>query len=394
MARRDEPYRQRNRATLLVTGAAYFERMEVLIDGARRSVHLQVYIFADDTTGSRMAAALMRAAQRGVQVFLLADGYASHDLPDTLISRLRASGVHFRWFQPLWLSRRFYFGRRLHHKVLVVDHRAALVSGRNIADRYNDLEGQPAWLDVALEVEGEVVLDLSRSCCRVWNGWVDRDHRVIAVPPTDAECAELSMNWPEDRACSIRMRFNDRLYGHAQITVSYMAMFREARSEIQLMASYFVPSGALKRAMAGAARRGVHITVIMAGRSDVWIAKLAERWLYAWLLRMGVQVYEYEKAMLHAKVAVCDGAWCTLGSFNLNDLSNYTTLELNLDVADAPLAAGVRAVMDRTAREDCRRITAADLRHAGPLDRFAQWCAYRALRLLHRVFTFYYRRER
>jgi cardiolipin synthase len=171
-------------------------------------------------------------------------------------------------------------------------------------------------------------------------------------------------------------------------------MFHEARSEIQLMASYFVPSGALKRAMDGAARRGVPITVIMAGRSDVWIAKLAERWLYGWLLQMGVQVYEYEKAVLHAKVAVRDGAWCTLGSFNLNDLSNYTTLEVNLDVADAPLAGGVRTVMERTAREDCRRITAADLRHAGPLDRFAQWCAYRALRLLHRVFTFYYRRER
>lgn len=394
MAWRDAHYWLHNRATLLVTGAAYFERMEALIDGARESVHLHVYIFANDATGSRIGAALVRAAQRGVHVFLLADGYASQDLSAGLIDGLRAAGGHFRWFEPLLRSRRFYIGRRLHHKVLVVDHRQALVSGRNIADRYTDIDGQPAWFDMAMEVEGEVALDLSRLCYRVWNGGFRSKRRVRAVPPTDAEWAALAQSWPSNWQCAIRVRFNDWLYGHTQITNSYVTMFREARTEIQLMASYFVPGGVLKRAMASAARRGVRITVINAGRSDVWIAKPAERWLYAWLLRMGVEVYEYNRSVLHAKVAVRDGEWYTLGSFNLNDLSTYTTLEMNLDVDDTRLATNLQATLERIAQKDCRRITTADLRLTGALDRLGQWCAYRALCLLNRILTFYYQPER
>lgn len=393
MSRRDASYGPHNRATLLATGAVYFERMEALIDAARTSVHLQVYIFANDATGARIGAALVRAAQRGVQVFLLADGYASQDLSSVLVERLRAAGGHFRWFQPLLRSRRFYIGRRMHHKVLVVDHRHALVSGRNIADRYTDLDGQPAWYDMAVEVEGEAALDLARLCCQVWNGRMPRTRRVRALPPTEEDRNSLVQRWPIDVRCLVRVRFNDWLLGHAQITNSYAQMFRDARAEVHLMASYFVPGRVLKKAMARAVQRGVRLRVILTGRSDVWIAKPAERWLYAWLLRRGAEVYEYQKSVLHAKVAVRDAEWTTLGSFNLNDLSSFTTLEVNLDVADAPLSTSIRSDLDRTVREDCRRITTEDLRRTGMLGRLGQWCAYRALRLLHGLLTFYYIRQ-
>ncbi len=378
---------------LLDTGTAYFERMEALIDAAQSSVHLQVYIFANDATGTRIGAALVRAAQRGVQVFLLTDGYASQDLSEALVEELRAAGGHFRWFEPLLRSRRFYIGRRLHQKVLVVDHRRALVSGRNVADRYNDIEGRPAWLDMALEVEGEVALDLARSCCRVWNGTLPLARRTRAVPPTEAECAVLQQAWPTTGHCPMRVRYNDWLLGHAQITTSYLEMFREARTEIHLMASYFVPGRALKNAMAAATRRGVRITVINAGRSDVWLAKPAERWLYAWLLRRGVRVFEYQKAVLHAKVAVRDGEWLTLGSFNLNDLSAFTTLEVNLDLHDVRVAGGLQQDLVRIAREDCRRISTEEERRTGLLAKLGQWSAYQALRLMHGLLTFYYHRR-
>lgn len=395
MAPRDTgSYTQHNRATVLVTGTEYFARMEALIDGARGNVHLQVYIFADDATGGRIGNALVRAAQRGVQVFLLVDGYASQDISAGLVERLRVAGGNFRWFQPLMSSRRFYIGRRMHHKVLVVDHRHALVSGRNIAHRYTDTDGRPAWYDMALDVEGEVAMDLARLCCSVWNGTIPRAQRKRAVPPTDEDRLALLRHWPEGERCAVRVRFNDWLFGHAQITASYMEMFREARTEIHLMASYFVPGRKLKRAMAAAAHRGVRVRVIIAGRSDVWIAKPAERWLYAWLLRNGIEVFEYQKSVLHAKVAVRDGEWATVGSFNLNDLSAYTTLEVNLDVYDPRLAGRIHEGLQRMAPEDRRHITDLDERRIGMLDKLGRWLAYRTLRLMHGLLTFYYRQGR
>ena len=386
-------YTRHNRARVVQGGGAYFDRMEALIDAAQRIVHLQVYIFGNDATGERIGAALVRAAQRGVKVFLIADGFASRGISPELVKALRDAGGHFRWFEPLFRSRRFYIGRRMHHKVLVVDHRHGLVSGRNIADRYNDIDGQPAWFDMALEVEGEVALDLARLCCTVWNGTLRRSRRYHASPPSDEERAAVLRDRPEDEHCAIRVRYNDWLLGRSQVAASYLEMFREARTEVLLMASYFVPGRALKRALAQALRRGVRITVITTGPSDVWLSKPAERWLYAWLLRKGAAVHEYQKSIMHAKVATRDGAWSTLGSFNLNDLSVFTTLEVNLDVDDARIVGDLHAELKRIAHEDCKQITEADQRRTRAISRLGQWSAYQALRLTNGLLTFYYRRE-
>ena len=384
----------RNRVALLTTGGAYFQRMEALIDGARHSIHLQVYIMADDATGARIGAALVRAAGRGVRVHVLADGYASRDVAPALIEGLRAAGGHFEWFEPLWRSSKFYIGRRLHHKVLVVDHRFALVSGRNIADRYNDSEGQPAWYDVALDVEGEAAVDLEQLCCMLWNGNAARVRRARAVPPTPEEARVLFGDWPADVHCIVRVRYNDWLRGHSEITDGYATMFRAAQKEIRIVSSYFVPGRHFKRMLAGAARRGVRVVVVTGGRSDIWIAKPAERWLYAWLLRRGIEVYEYQGPVLHAKVAARDGAWCTVGSFNINDLSTYTTLEVNLDVEDAKVARLLEQEIDRIGVNEPSRITQVDERRVGPFTRLVRWVAYRTVRLMHVLLTWYYQRER
>lgn len=387
-------YTVHNRARVIISGAEYFDRMESLIDGARNVLHLQVYIFADDATGRRIGSALLRAAQRGVQVFLIVDGYASRTISPDLVEALGAAGAHFRWFEPLFRSRRFYIGRRLHEKMLTVDHRHGLVSGRNVADRYNSIGDEPAWHDVALEVEGEVVLDMSRLCCRVWNASARSARRARAVPPTEQERAALLRAMPADARCAIRVRYNDWLLGRSEIAASYLELFREAKHEVLLMESYFVPRRALKWALASALRRGVRVIVVTAGETDVWISKPAERWLYAWLLRKGAVLYEYQKSILHAKVAVRDGEWATMGSFNVNDLSAFTTLEVNLDVDDARLVSGLRSAEERMLQQDCRRISAADLRRTSLPARFGQWLAYQALRLTNGLLTFYYRRER
>ena len=163
-----DKFSQQNIVSLVRGGAPFFVRLSALIDKAEHSIHLQTYVFAADTTGNTVAQALMAAAKRGVSVYLMADGYASGSLPKTFIQKLEDAGVHFRFFEPLFRGQDFYFGRRLHHKVFVADAKYALISGSNIADRYNDLPGQPAWYDMAVLVEGDSVLELYDICQKIW----------------------------------------------------------------------------------------------------------------------------------------------------------------------------------------------------------------------------------
>src|SRR5690606_35735037 len=138
-------FSQNNSVRLVHSGREFFDLLEKLIDKATHSVHLHTYIFGDDETGHRVAEALKRAAGRKVAVFMLIDGYASRSLPAEFVQELKDAGISFRFFKPLFKSRSLYFGRRLHHKVIVIDGINALVGGINIADRYNDTAEGKAW---------------------------------------------------------------------------------------------------------------------------------------------------------------------------------------------------------------------------------------------------------
>ena len=162
-------YTYNNKVKLIRGGADYFAALTELVNKATRSIHLQIYIIDDDETGQQVAHLLMEAAKRGVAVYLLADGFASKNLPETFITQLQSAGVHFRFFEPLLKSEHFYFGRRLHHKILVTDAWYSLVGGVNISNRYNDTDGHPAWLDWALLTEGPASVELFKVCIQVWS---------------------------------------------------------------------------------------------------------------------------------------------------------------------------------------------------------------------------------
>src|SRR3984957_5632488 len=152
MAKRRTPrllagYTPHNKVRLVHGGADYFTTLVQLIDQAKIAIHLQTYIFDGDETGKRISAALLRAAARGIKIFILLDGYASQHLPREIIAEWKAAGIRFRWFWPLFKSRHFYLGRRMHHKVVVADASFGMAGGVNISDRYNDVGGQKAWLD-------------------------------------------------------------------------------------------------------------------------------------------------------------------------------------------------------------------------------------------------------
>lgn len=377
-----------NRVQLIRGGKTYFDLLLQMISGAKESIHLQTYIYDDDETGMAVADALKAAARRYVQVYLVADGYASQVMSQSFINELRAAGVHFRFFEPLFKSKYFYLGRRLHHKMAVVDTRYALVGGINITNRYNDMPGKPAWLDYALYVEGETARELCVLCWKTWKGYP------VNMGITPCEEKQLSFEIPAEERSDVRMRRNDWVRRKNQISKTYLEMLRNSKSQVTILCSYFIPGNVMRRNMVQAVNRGVKVKVIAAGPSDVMLAKHAERWLYDWLLRKGIELYEYRKNILHGKIAVADDEWITIGSYNINDISAYASIELNLDVRNPVFAKEVRHELEEIIANDC--ILISPQQHTSTKNIFVQfirWFSYHFISAAFNLFTFYFKQR-
>ncbi len=369
-------------------GKEYFSLLLRLVEQSVRFIQLQTYIFDEDETGIQLANSLKAAAERGVEVYLLVDGYASQSLSKKFIAELRQAGIHFRFFEPLLKSRHFYFGRRMHHKIFVSDAAYALVGGINISNRYNDMPGTPAWLDFAYYTEGNTAKELCVLCWKTWNGFSTN----TGVAPCEKNCFCLTGTAAENRF--VRLRRNDWVRSKNEISRTYQHMFRQAHTSITIMCSYFLPGNSIRRLLGKAARRGVKIKVVTAGLSDVMLAKHAERWLYDWLLRNKIEVYEYQPSVLHAKLAICDGHWFTIGSYNLNKISAYASIELNLDVHRTGMAKATDKMIAEIIRHDCRPITMeGHLRSKNPFIQFVRWCSYQLIGIIIHLLTFYYKQR-
>lgn len=377
-----------NRAQLIQGGAEYFDLLVRLIKDAKETIHLQSYIYADDKTGWLIANALKTASKRNVKVYLLVDGYASQALSKLFIREMREAGIQFRFFNPLFKSRYFYFGRRVHHKVAVVDMKYALVGGINIADRYNDLPGKPAWLDFALYAEGEIARQLCILCWKTWKGYSPN------MGLTACEEKESYFDIPAGDQMEVRMRRNDWVRHKNEVSATYIEMLHNAKKEVIIVCSYFLPGKVIRRQMVNAIKRGVSVKVIVAGRSDIMTAKYAERWLYDWLLRNGIELYEYQQNILHAKLAVCDNILMTIGSYNINDISTYASIELNLDVRNPVFVQQVRLTIQGIIEKHCIRITQEQhFKTKNVLKQFVRWVSYEFIRVMFYLFTFYFKRR-
>ena len=379
-------YSLHNTIKLVPGGAGYFDLLENMISAAKHSIHLQVYIFDEDETGKRIAALLIAAAARGVKVYVLLDGYASKNLSKEFTDNLLNAGIHFRMFEPIFKSKGFYFGRRLHHKVVVTDAFHCLVAGLNISDRYNDTTEARAWLDWALYAEGAVAEALARVCIRRFKA---------RIPIKDTEVDETPLKvYATDKECDVRVRINDWVDRKREITNSYLEMFKTATSHVTIMSPYFLPGELMRRRIQQAVKRGVKIKVIQAGISDIALSKYAERYLYRWLFKNKVQIFEYQKTVLHGKIAVCDGRWMTIGSYNLNNLSAYASIELNLDVDSAAFARKTERRLQEIVETECVEITeAAYDKGTSVLEHVLQKMAYNALRVILFLFTFYFKQR-
>ncbi len=382
-------YTYPNSVKLIKGGRDYFDTLLHLINSAGKIIHLQTYIYENDETGNLIGNALKDAVIRGVQVYLVIDGYASQSLDDEFIADLRNAGVHFKFFEPLFRSRSFYFGRRLHHKVIVTDDRFSLVGGINISNRYNDMKGEKAWLDFAILTEGPVSQELAVLCCKTWNGFLKSNRKYKPIPH------HYEFTVEEETLAEVRMRRNDWVKNKNEISKTYLELFRSAKEEIIILCAYFIPGNAIRRSMVQAIKRGVKVKVIMTGMSDVKVAKNAERYMYAWLLRHKIEIYEYQENILHGKVAVSDQRFVTMGSYNINDISAFASIELNLDIRNELYGRAVHRTLNHVLQHECLHIDDANyLAKLNPVRKFISWISYQFVRIVFYLFTFYFRQEK
>ncbi len=376
-----------NKPTLIRGGEPYFSILTKLIEQSEKSIQFQVYIFEEDETGNAVADKLIDARKRNVEVQLLLDGYASRTLSSSFKDRLRNAGIQLRFFNPIFKSEKFYFGRRLHHKIVVCDGIYALVGGINISNRYNDMPDAAAWLDWAILIEGDIAYELHKLCNNFYAKWnnkfIQLDKKSIATK------IDNSLH------CPMRIRRNDWVMNKNEISATYVEMLRNTQDEIIIMSSYFLPSNFIRASMVAAIKRGVTIKLILASTSDIGIAKYAEKYLYAWALRQGIIIHEYKHNVLHGKIAVCDERIVTIGSYNINDISALASIELNIDVEEKNFASKTKEELNSIIEKDCIRIDPKGFYASqGLVQKLLQWTAYRTFRVVFKLFTFYFSKQR
>jgi cardiolipin synthase len=211
---------------------------------------------------------------------------------------------------------------------------------------------------------------------------------------TPCEKKEITFDFPEAEKSKVRMRRNDWVRNKKQISASYLEILRTAKSNVTILCSYFLPGQILKKSMVKAIKRGVKIKVVLAGLSDVKVAKNAERYIYDWLLRNKIDVYEYQGNVLHGKVAVCDNQWLTIGSYNVNNISAYASIELNLDVYNPLFATNVEEIIDQIIKEKSVQITEERLaRTRNIFKQMVRWASYGFIKVCFYLFTFYFRHK-
>jgi cardiolipin synthase A/B len=366
-------YTYHNHVELIRGGKDFFSLLMKLIDEAQSSIYFQIYIFDEDETGKTVAASLCAAAKRGVHVNLLVDGYASQNLSDSFVQSFKETGVQFRWFNSFIKNNRNYLGRRLHHKVIVIDDQRAFVCGLNISNRYNDTAESKAWLDWAVYTEGETASVLSKICQR--RAKVSPENSPTKIPTVNGSCA-------------VKVNVNDWVNLQSAITRSYRQMMQQATTHVIIMSPYFLPGTTFRKLMRKAAKRGVTIQLILTGISDIPLAKYAERHLYHWMLKHSIQIFEYKRTVLHGKLATCDGEWTTVGSYNINNLSAYASIELNLEIKDKSFAIKTKERLEQIIEADCTPITLAEYQHETNIGkRFLQYISYLILRFMLLIFT-------
>ena len=372
--------REGNHISLLETGDEFFPSLEAAIDHATREVHIETYIFADDAIGRRIAQTIARAAQRGVVARVLIDGYGSNHLAPALSAVLLAAGVQILIYRPS--PKRFSLYRdhlrRLHRKLVVIDGRLAFCGGINLKDDRDNAGTDPPRYDFSVKVEGPLVGDMHRAARRLWlmtelRNLTHSGHSRMrrSLPPPALPNGQLAQFLTRDNWLN-RRRIED----------AYVVAVQSAAREIVIANAYFLPGRRIRHALLAAASRGVRVRLLLQGRPDHLLIYYATQALYVSLIKGGIEIFEYSPAHLHAKVAVVDDHWATVGSSNIDPFSLWLCREANVIVHDLTLVETLRKSLALAIAERSQPITLDITNHRSCYERLRAWAIYRLGRFL------------
>ncbi len=368
-----------NRITLLRNGSEYFPALESAIDRAQHEVHLETYIFEYDATGIRISEALKRAARRGVTVRLLLDGFGSQNLPQEAIQNLLNTGVQVLIFRkeisPFRLRRNRL--RRMHRKLAAVDASIAFVGGINVIDDLNHPEPLLPRFDFAISIEGPLQRQLMLATKHLW--------KIVAISRLKRwarhnETPYLTIQPSGNQRGALVIRDNFR-HRH-DIEEVYLHAITNACSEIIIANAYFLPGINLRHALSDAARRGLRVVLLLQGRIEYHLQHYATLALFGSLLDAGIEIYEYHKSYLHAKVAVIDRRWSTVGSSNIDPFSLLLAREANVIVDDELFANQLRFCLENAMVEESTRVLQEKWKDQSWISRTMSWVSYYIVRFL------------
>jgi cardiolipin synthase len=371
-------YKEGHSVELLESGEPFFVANIKAIDEATQYIHFQTYIIDEDETGQRIINALVRAAERGVRIYLLLDAFGTKYLTSEFIKKIENSGILFRFFSPVFITKGFQMSLRLHHKVLLIDGELAIIGGMNFANRYHGMPGKKEWLDFAVEVKGPECVHINSILRKLWN------KTFISKEERSNEIVHSAKIYKED--IKLRVTENNWYRNKIEILRSYRSAFKHAHDHMIIFASYFLPGRLERKLLRLASARGVDIKIVFAAESDAPMFKRATGFLYEYILRNNIKIYEYLPSNLHAKVATVDGKWCTIGSYNLNHISDYGSIEMNVDILDTAFTEKFEKILLKKIKDDCRQVTFEEyLRRRTLFSQFRGWMSYQMIRLLMRL---------
>jgi cardiolipin synthase len=395
---------------LLEGGRALFPAMVQAMECARRLIHVETYIFVFANASLAVAEALVRAAQRGVEVRLVVDAVGTPEIPPEWQRRFADAGVQWRTYAPLGrlgllIPSRW---RRLHRKLCVVDGVVGFCGGINLIDDQDDVVlgrlAQPR-LDYAVEVSGPLVAEMLATMERLWwrlqavgqlrghafraawqTAWRSSSGAVMGLPRRWRRWLRQRQAASEDGASAVvqgaraAIVWRDNVRHRHDIERAYLEAIARARREVIIANAYFIPGRRLRQALAQAAARGVRVRLLVQGKYERFLQYHAPRPVHAWLLRRGVQIHEYAPSALHAKVALVDTHWATVGSTNLDPISLLLAREANVVTTDARFVRQLRARLDHLLHTAGVALDLASLQRRPWHERARDWVAFAVMR--------------
>ena len=377
-----------NRLTLLRNGEQYFPELVRAMDAAVREIYLETYLFADDQTGSLVADALARAAVRGVAVCLLLDGFGARDFAPRFREMLQGAGVRILMYRPdisPWRMRRNRL-RRMHRKLACADDSVAFVGGINVIDDFDTPGQTPPRYDYAVKIEGPLSAAVRAEAIRLWSrvAWANLGQRWPGFEFLTGRRGRGTMQAPGLRSGNQRAALvvRDNVRHRRDIEHAYHELIDAAREEVLIACAYFFPGRRFRQALARAAARGVRVRLLLQGKVEYVLLHYASRALYGALLEAGIEIHEYHKSFMHAKVAVFDRARASVGSSNIDPFSLLLAREANVFVDDARFATELRTSLEEAMAYGARALAPQQWK-GQPLGlRVRTWIAYGLARLL------------